>query len=414
MRLRTARTLAGKSQAALGAECGISQKQISRFERGQTVPGDTEIRLLARALEIDPSALAHGATGAAQDAGSYGAGGNEDDVLRRNFVTAGLGIGTAAVLPSATAVAAPATPTDWDRALYTTNTAPNPSSNLSSTQLSAGLGTVARHLAATRYAEAEKALPRLIVAARASAGRSGRRGAELLTRAWALATAVKVKERHPDAWSTSSWAVEAAERSQHPLALAMAARGQYICLRQHGQHRQARMVAENAVADLVDEELARPVLGHLLLESAYGAAQAGRTADAEALWEHARSLARKGSTVAIWPDYPGPLTREQVDRYALCIHHTLGDTRRAVGHMEALNAAAVDVPHTAARIRHDSAKLRRDIGDMSGALRLLQNLSADTPQDARRTQVRTMVSGMMHTTPHLPGLRPFAASLGAV
>lgn len=308
---------------------------------------------------------------------------------RRQLLTAGIGIG-AAVLPGAPAAASTTAP-NWDPSLHTSGR----SSGLSATQVSAGLSTVARHMAAARYHEADQALSRLIVGARQ----------------------VAVKERHPDVWSTSSLAVEAAERSQHPLALAMAARGRYICLRQHGQHRQARLVAEQAVADLADEELARPVVGHLLLESAYGAAQAGRAADAVELWERGRECAERGRrrpTVAVWPDHPGPLSRAQVERYALCIHHTLGQTRQAAVHMENLNAAAVDVPHTAARIRHDSAKLRRDVGDMRGALRLLQDLAADTPQDAQRTSVRSMVSGMVHTAPHLPGLRSFAASLGAV
>ncbi|MEU2086862.1 helix-turn-helix transcriptional regulator [Streptomyces albus] len=412
MRLRTARVRAGMSQKSLGARCSISQPQISRYERGTATPSDAEIRMLARALEIDPASLAHGEPGAVRDAGGE-AGGDEDDVRRRRILTAGIGIGTAAVLP-ATPAAASTAPTDWDKALYASG---KTSGHLSATQVSAGLGTVAHHMAAARYHEAEQALPRLIVAAKKAASAHSRRGAELLTRAWVLATAVAVKERNPDAWSTSSLAVEAAAQSQHPLAMAMAARGQYICLRQHGQHRQARMVAENAVADLADEELARPVVGHLLLESAYGAAQAGRAADAVDLWERGRECAERGRrrpAVAVWPDHPGPLSREQVERYALCIHHTLGQTRQAAVHMENLNAAAVDIPHTAARIRHDSAKLRRDVGDMQGALRLLQDLAADTPQDAQRTSVRSMVSGMLRTTPHLPGLRPFAASLGAV
>ncbi|MFF9785751.1 helix-turn-helix domain-containing protein [Streptomyces nigrescens] len=412
-RLKTARVAAGLKQAELGAECGISQAQVSRFELGQVIPGEPEIRLMARALGIDPAVLAHGASGAVRDVGSFGAGESEDDVRRRALLAAGIGIGSAAALPPTPATAS-TPPSDWDRALYASGPSGAAPSAVSAAQLNAGLGSVAQHLATARYEEAEKDLPRLIVTAKTAAAPGGKRGAELLTRAWVLASAVRVKERHPDAWSTSSWAVEAARRSQHPLALAMAARSQYICLRQHGQHRQAQMVAQAAAFDLEGEEYARPVLGHLLLESAYGAAQAGRATDAVDLWERGRALARKGPAVAIWPDYPGPLTREQVERYGLCIHHALGDTRRALGHMETLNASAVRVPHTAARIRHDSAKLRRDVGDMAGALRLLQDLAVDTPQDARRTSVRGMVSGMVRTCPALPGLRPFAASIGAV
>lgn len=411
MRLRTARVQAGLSQTALGAECGISQPQISRIESGCVTPEPREVRLLARALEMDPADLGYGAAEAVRDTSAAGPGGSEDDVHRRTFLTGSIGVSTAAILPPTSSVAS-AMPTDWDKALYTS--APPTSSDLSTTQLNAGLSTVAHHLAAARYEEAETALPRLIAAAKAIAANGSKRGSELLSRAWVLATAIRVKERHPDAWSTSSWAVESARRSQHPLALAMAARGQYICLRQHGQHRQAQMVATTALSDLADEELARPVLGHLLLESAYGAAQAGQAADAGELWERGHALAQTGPPVAIWPDHPGPLSRAQVERYGVCIHHTLGDTQRAVSHMEKLNASSVSVPHTAARIRHDGAKLTRDIGDMAGALRLLQDLADETPQDAQRTSVRSMVAGMLRTSPALPGLRPFAASIGAV
>ncbi|MGD9482911.1 helix-turn-helix transcriptional regulator [Streptomyces sp. TRM70308] len=399
-RLRCARVTAELSQAQLSAKCGFSQALLSRFERGERIPDEQAILLLARALDIEPAALTHG-RGAADHETSREAGGEEDDMRRRTLLAASVGIGSSAVLTSAT---------HWDRALYS---AP-PASAPPPVHLNAGLGAVAAHLAATRYREAEQALPPLITGARALAAKGGRRGAEWLARAWALATAVRVKERHPDAWSTSSWAVEAAQRSQHPLAMAMAARAQFICLRQHGQHRQARLVADTAVAELADEELARPVVGHLLLEHAYGAAQAGRAADAADLWSQARELQQRGPATPVWPDHPGPLTREQVQRYGLCIHHTLGDTRRALAYAERLNAAAIDVPHTAARIWHDTAKLRRDVGDMSGALRLLENLALGAPQDARRTSVRTMVADMMQTSPALPGLKPLAASIGAL
>lgn len=410
-RLRTERHRAGLTQAELGERCGLSQRQISYYELGKRIPGTRELRLLARALNIDPEVLATGTGGVERDAGPHGAG-EEDDVRRRQLLAAGVGIGGAAALPAAPAAASTAgPPSAWDRALYTSGgTVPR----LSLTELNSRLGAVARHLAAAQYHEAEEALPPLIVAAKATAARGGRRGAELLTRAWVLASAVKVKERHPDAWPTSSWAVEAARQSGHPLAHAMAARSQYICLRQHGQHRQAAMVAEAAVADLEGEETARPVLGHLLLENAYGAAQAGRSTDAVQRWEHARALAKKGAGHAIWPDYPGPLTKAQVERYGMCIHHALGDTRRALGHMSSLNPDEVAVPHTAARIRHDSAKLRRDVGDMDGALQLLQDLAQHTPQDAGRSSVRGMASGMLRTSPALPGLREYAAHIGAV
>ncbi|OEV03768.1 hypothetical protein AN219_38025 [Streptomyces nanshensis] len=403
--LRRERIDAGLTQGELGAGCGLSQRQVSRFELGQRIPEQREIRLMARALDIDPAVLSPGSSGAARDAATPGSGESEGDVRRRALLAAGLGMGGGA----AGFAGAPAVGSAWDKALFTSGT-----STLSAAQLDAGLGAVAHDLAAARYDEAGRALPRLIAAAKSNATRSGKRGAELLTRAWVLATAYSVKERHPDAWSTSAWAVDAARQAQHPLAHVMATRAQYICLRQNGQHQQARMVAEAGLHDLDGDERARPVLGHLLLEAAYGAAQAGRSTDAEALWEHGRSMAMRGPAVSAWPDHPGPLTAEQVERYGLCIHHVLGNTRRANAHMAALNANTVRTPHTAARIRHDSAKLCRDNGDMPEALRLLQELEDETPQDARRSSVRGMVVGMLQTSPALEGLRPFAAKVGAI
>jgi transcriptional regulator with XRE-family HTH domain len=402
--LKTARTSAGLSQAELGAACNLSQKQISRFECGTKIPDEAETRLLARALNIDPAVLAHGTAGTKRDTSPLRGGENEDDVRRRALLAAGIGIGATA-LPTTSPEKTP----DWDKALFTHGR----SSTLTANQLTARLDCVASDLTAARYEQAERALPPLIHAAKGTARYGSKAGAEILARTWVLATAVSVKERRDESWLTSAWATEAAQRAQHPLAHAMAARAQYICLRQHGHHQRARMVADTAVDELSGEERARPVLGHLLLEAAYGAAQSGRASDAVSLWEHARSLARKGPAAAAWPDHPGPLTTQQVERYGMCIHHVLGDSRRALHHMAALDAESTN-PHTVARIRHDSAKLYRDLGNMPEALRLLQKLAEAAPQDAQRSSVRGMVTGMLQTSPALPGLRPFASEIGAL
>ncbi|GAB2785503.1 hypothetical protein [Streptomyces daliensis] len=130
------------------------------------------------------------------------------------------------------------------------------------------------------------------------------------------------------------------------------------------------------MAELEGEERARPVVAHLLLETAYGAAQTNQQADAITLWEHARSLVARGPAVAAWIDHPGPMRTDQVERYGLCIQHLLGNTRRAIHHMTAIDPNAVPTAERAARVRHDSAKLYRDLGDLQSALRLLRKQKA--------------------------------------
>lgn len=388
--------MAGITQAELGLACALSQSKISRFECGQEAPTVAERRAMAQALEIDATALGVG-------------GESEDDVHRRELLSAAAGIGIGAVLPAAPATAQSPAP-GWDKALFHSVT---PITPMTSGQIDAGLVAVARHCAAARYNEAAEAIPGLITATEHLARRSGPHGAVLLTRAYALATAVAVKERGEIGWITADRAVQAARRSQHPLALASAARAQFIVLRQRGHHGWARQIADAAVADLSNEELARPVVGHILLESAYGAAQSGKRSEAIALWEHGRDLGEKGPSATAWPDNYGPLTADQINRYALCVYHVLGDTRSAISFMSKVDARTMPTAERRARYRHDRAKLHRDLGDLPRALRLLRDHEEETPQDARRSSLRSMVSGMLTTSPALPGLRGFAEHIGA-
>jgi hypothetical protein len=351
---------------------------------------------MAQALEIEAATLGVG-------------GESEDDVHRRELLSAAAGMGFGAVLPAAPAMAQSPAP-GWAKALFHSAT---PTTPMTSAQIDAGLVAVARHGAAARYNQAAEAIPALITAAEHLARRGGQHGAVLLTRAYALATAVAVKERGEIGWITADRAVQAARRSQHPLALATAARAQLIVLRQRGHHRWAQQITDTAVADLSGEELARPVVGHILLESAYGAAQSGKRADAVAHWEHARDLAERGPSETVWPDSCGPLSTDQINRYALCMYHVLGDTRSAISYMSKIDARTMPTAERRARYRHDSAKLHRDLGDLPRALRLLRDQEAETPQDARRSSLRSMVSGMLTTSPALPGLRGFAEHIGA-
>lgn len=392
MTVRTARIRANMTQRQLGAASAISQAKISRIECGRYTPDTAERRALAKALEITAAEL--GVGGESED----------DDMRRRNLLSAGIGVG-AAVLP-ATSAAAPGP--GWDTALFRSPTGPS----MTTAQISSGLATTARDCGAARYREAAAAIPALIISAEAHSD-YGSSGAILLTRAYALATAIAVKERREMAWITADRAVQAARLASHPLAHALAARAQFSVLRQHGHHQWARQLCDTTVSELAGEERARPVVGHLLLEGAYGAAQAGQRSDAIALWEHGRELGRRGPAAVAWPEHAGPLTADQVERYGLCMHHLLGDTRSALRHLRAIDVHAMPTAERRARLRHDSAKLYRDLGDLPKALAQLQDQEEETPQDTRRYSVRTMVASMAQTSPALPGLRPFAERIGA-
>jgi hypothetical protein len=327
---------------------------------------------------------------------------------RRELIAAAAGLGVATVLPG-TAAASP-TIGQWDTVMLRK---PSGEHAMTSSQIHAALATVVQHLTDARYREAAAMVPAVVTAADEHASNGGRGAAALLTRAYVLATAVSVKERGDVGMITADRAAQAARLAQDPLAAASAARAQTIVLRQRGHHAQARVIADTAIADLAAEKTARPVVANICLESAYGAAQAGQSSDALALWEHASELAERCPTVTIWPDHAGPLTSDQIQRYALCIHHLLGNTRAALSYSSKINVHAMPTAERRARYRHDSAKLHRDLGDLPRALKLLREHEHETPQDARRTSLRRVVSDMLTTSPAPPGLRQHAALVGA-
>ncbi|AZK97107.1 MULTISPECIES: helix-turn-helix domain-containing protein [Streptomyces] len=398
--VRAARIMAKLTQAQLSKMCAISQSSVSRIESGIHLPTTPERRALADALKVPPSMLG---LGTEAENGEM----SEDDMRRRDLLSATIVLGLGSTLPgSATAV-----PASWDSVLLQQYDA----SPMSPVQIEASLAAGIQHYADARYTEAAQAVPDLVSAAERHARTApGVASATLLSRTYVLATAVAVKERGDIALVTSDRAVHAAHRSKDPLATAMAARAQVIVLRQRGHHTQARQVANAAMNDLVAEPTARPVVAHIALETAYGTAQAGRTSDALDLLSHARNLARQGPAVTHWPDHAGPLTPDQLDRYALCVHHLLGDTRAALQAANRINVSAMPTGERRARARHDTAKLYQDLGELPTALALLRDHETEAPQDARRSSLRRMISGMLATSPSLPGLRQHALLVGAI
>ncbi len=141
MRIKAARICAGLCQSELSARCDMSRAQISRLKCGQKIPGEPDVRLIARALDMAPAVIAHGTRGVVPNAGLT-AGESEDVVRRRALLAAGISTGSTAALSTPAAAA----PSAWDRALCTAASSPLPM-----TQLNAGHGRVAHDLAAARY-----------------------------------------------------------------------------------------------------------------------------------------------------------------------------------------------------------------------------------------------------------------------
>lgn len=90
-----------------------------------------------------------------------------------------------------------------------------------------------------------------------------------------------------------------------------------------------------------------------------------------------------------------------------------GDVAGALGHLSTLNKTQTTTPECRARIRHDAAKLYKDMGDLPRALRLLKQAEEETPEDVRRQTVRRMVGEMVALSPGLPGLRGFSSLIAA-
>ena len=389
MTIRAARAAARLSQRDLAARCGYSQSWLSRVESGRRVASDDDLRRIARELGIDATWL--------------GVAAKEGDVRRRQLIGAA-GAAVASVLPTGAA----ATASETDALLMP----PDPVSRPPHPQVvEVALEAAVRRQAAAQYREVAADLPRLVGAV--TQLDSDSRAAQCLrARVYVLATAVLVKTRHEAAVVMADRAMAAARRSQHPLATAQAARAFLIAWRQRGEHTLARNVASRAVAELAGEELARPVVGHILLEASYGAAQCGQEADAEDLWHRAGEMATRTSRLA-WPDHAGPLSSDQVARYGMCVQHLLGHPSAAMRHRASIRGQ-VPTAERQARIHHDTAKLHKDLGDYDGALTALVAHESVAPQDARRASVRRMVADMVTAAPHQPRLRRFAAHIGAV
>ena len=420
--LRRARQARGLTQAQAGELAGYSGATISRFETGGRRLADIDtLRRLAEALGAAPEVF-----GLTPETGEFPGGARAgavpgeallatvvtglpldgDDVRRREMIT-----GTAALAGAAA----------LGRQLGGTGTPRRPAAGLedvlygkveaapvSAGTLRAAITAARGDFRDARYDRVPAALPKIIAAAQATrenAGAGDRAEASgLLADAYILAAdfAVKIND-DPLSWTTSDRALQAAQASGDPLAVADGRRAVDMLVR--------------ACRDIEPDGNAGPdqlaTYGNLLTVAAYTAATAGnRPAAGEYMTEAASAAARLGSTHSSRQPAFG---QAGLTLYQVSIAQVLGDSGTAIEHARTVRAADIPTPERQGRYWVDVARAWNQWGKPEACYRALLAAERAAPAEVRyRPPVHRMTEDLLRADSRgsLPGLRDFARRVG--
>jgi hypothetical protein len=266
-----------------------------------------------------------------------------------------------------------------------------------------------------RYDRVPAALPKLIAAAQANRENAGpgerAEASGLLADAYILAAdfAVKVND-DPLSWTTSDRALQAAQASGDPRAVATAMR------RAHHPGRAVDMLLR-ACRDIEPDGSAGPdqlaTYGNLLTVAAYTAATAGnRPAAGEYMAEAASAAARLGST----PSSRQPAFGQAgLTLYQVSIAQVLGDSGTAIDHARTIRAGDIPTPERQGRYWVDVARAWHQWGKPEACYRSLLAAERAAPAEVRyRPPVHRMTEDLLRADNRsaLTGLRDFARRVG--
>ena len=433
--LRRARQARGLTQAQAGELAGYSGATISRFETGSRRLADIDtLRRLAGALGAAPEVF-----GLTPETGEFPGGARAgavpgeallatvvtglpldgDDVRRRDMITGTAALAGAAALgrpPGGTG--APRRPAaGLEDVLYgKADAAPVPAATLRAAV------TVARgDFRDARYDRVPAALPKIIAAAQATrdnAGAGDRAEASgLLADAYILAAdfAVKIND-DPLSWTTSDRALQAAQASGDPLAVADARRAVATAMRRSHHPDRAVDLLVRACRDIEPGGSAGPdqlaTYGNLLTVAAYTAATAGNRPAAGEYMAEAASAARLGSTTSSRQPAFG---QAGLTLYQVSIAQVLGDSGTAIEHARAIRTADIPTPERQGRYWVDVARAWHQWGKQEACYRALLAAERAAPAEVRyRPPVHRMTEDLLRldTRSSLPGLRDFARRVG--
>lgn len=432
--IRRARQEAGWTQAELGARCGYSASQVSRWESGQQPLRDVGLlRQLADLLGIAPEVfgLAPGDTAGRNRPGelagprvgrSIPSREEPDPVRRRTFIlAAGLAVlpGTAAGTASAAAPGIEPDPAQLlasrlGDALLTTGTNAVP---VDAGRLRRALTATASDFTSCRYVRLAEQLPPLLAAADATAEAHRQEpGAQrLLAETYNLTTRALIKlEASGLEWLSADRALRAAWGADDPLVLAEAQRLIASVARRAGDHDRAQSLTLAAAQHLQSgprpdaERLA--MVGVLYCSAGYAAARAGDRERTHELLDEADRVVQR---LADDDEKHRALTANVVS-HRVSGAFILGDAGAALAHAQSLPLAAIPTVERRARMLVDQAMAWAQWGKPSLSYRTVLAAERMAPGEVRtRNTARRLVADLLSAKNQsaMPGLSQLAARI---
>ncbi|HJP79569.1 MAG TPA: helix-turn-helix transcriptional regulator [Pseudonocardiaceae bacterium] len=430
--IRRARQEAGWTQAELGARCGYSASQVSRWESGQQPLRDVALlRQVADLLAIAPEVfgLASADTARAnqpEDPAGPRVGRNippsreETDPLRRRTFLLAAGL---AALPGTAATAATAgtepdpsqlLATRLGDALLTTGSDATP---VGAERLRRALTATASDFTSCRYVRLAEQLPLLLAAAEATAeAHRHEPGAQrLLAETYNLTTRALIKlEASGLEWLSADRALRAAWDADDPLVLAEAQRLIASVARRAGDHDRAQSLTLAAAQHL--QSVPRPdferlaMVGVLYCSAGYAAARAG---DRERTHELLDEAARVTQRLENHHEKHQALTANVVS-HRVSATFILGDAGAALAHAQTLPLAAIPTVERRARMLVDQAMAWAQWGKPSLSYRTVLAAERMAPGEVRtRNTARRLVAELLNAKNQsaMPGLPQLAARI---
>jgi transcriptional regulator with XRE-family HTH domain len=435
--IRRARQEAGWTQAELGARCGYSASQVSRWESGQQPLRDVALlRQLADLLAIAPevfglasadTARPHQPANQPDERVGPRVGRNipsreeADPVRRRAFIlAAGL-----AALPGTTPSAAAATAgSEPDPAQLLASrlgdallTASPDAAPVDATRLRHALTATASDFTSCRYVRLAEQLPPLLAAAEATAeAHRHEPGAQrLLAETYNLTTRALIKlEASGLEWLSADRALRAAWGADDPLVLAEAQRLIASVARRAGDHDRAQSLTLAAAQHLQAgprpdaEHLA--MVGVLYCSAGYAAARAGDRERTHELLDEAARVAQQ---------LDGDHERHRalianVVSHRVSAAFILGDAGAALAHAQGLPLAAIPTVERRARMLVDQAMAWAQWGKPALSYRTVLAAERMAPGEVRtRNTARRLVAELLNAKNQsaMPGLPQLAARI---
>ncbi|MFJ4192349.1 helix-turn-helix transcriptional regulator [Kitasatospora sp. NPDC089509] len=413
--IRAARCARRMTQAQLGLVCGYSASAISRVEAGALRPTEQALLLIARALDLPLEAVGLGRPATLTKDVTLN---QEDAMLRRQLLVAGMAAAGASALPAASASAArPDASARIVRALYE----PETSVPTRLQQLKASLTSARAQFTTARYRHLGDLLPGLLGSAQATrdalSGRSREEAHACVARAWVLATELALKAHSDVAWPAADRALAAAQGSGDPVVHGEAARVLAITMRRSGRPAAAVDLLRRTAGSLstARDDVSRAVAATLLMTAAYTAACGQRRSDALDLMEGASDAVDRLTSAGVRPNAPlftVDATSAQVNLYWIGVHTAMGTPDEGVPYAARIAPGQLPTVERMARYGTDCARMWHYLGDHRKTFAALRFTEQVAPEEVRRPALRALTADLLYAPAAVAGVREFAARTG--